>query len=95
VIPDAPQRSNPTNTSPQNKITTDGHLMAAVSEDRGEEETDSITALMENLAIQTTVTTLTRSYNMADIERAINEQATRIRIQARCILQRRRNNEGT
>jgi hypothetical protein len=95
VIPDAPRRTNLTNTSPRNINITDVDLMATVSEDRGDEETNSVTALMENLAIQTAVTTLAGSNNMADVERAINEQATRIRIQARRILQRRSNNEGT
>ncbi len=46
--------------------------MTAVSDDREDEETDSIVALMENLAIQTAGTTLAGSNNMAYVERAIS-----------------------
>jgi hypothetical protein len=84
-----------TNTTPRHSDLTGGDWVTAVSDDRGDDETDSIVALMEDLAIQTAVTTLAVSNNMTDVERAINEQAARIRIQARRILQRRNNNEDT
>jgi hypothetical protein len=46
---------------------------------------------MESLAIQTAVSALAEANDMADVERAIDEQATRTHTQARRILQRRSN----
>jgi ribosome-associated translation inhibitor RaiA len=47
---------------------------------------------MESLAIQTATGALATSNDMADVERAINDQADRIRTQARSILRRRSRN---
>jgi 1,4-dihydroxy-2-naphthoate octaprenyltransferase len=66
--------------------------MAVVSES-AEQSDDTLVSLMESLAIQTAVSALAGANNMADVERAIDEQAERIRVQARRLLQRR--NTGT
>lgn len=66
-------------------------VVTAVSEDAEDEEDNSLVSLMESLAIQTAVSALAEANDMADVERAIDEQATRIHTQARCILQCRSN----
>jgi hypothetical protein len=48
--------------------------MTAVSEDVVVED-NTLVSLMENLALQTAVSALAESNNMADVERAIDEQA--------------------
>jgi hypothetical protein len=68
--------------------------MTTVSED-AEEEDNVLVSLMESLAIQTAVGALALSNNMADIDKTIDEQANRIRTQARRLLQRRNANGGT
>jgi hypothetical protein len=54
-----------------------------------EEGDDALVSLMESLAIQTAVSALAGANDMADVEKAIEEQAERIRTQARRLLQRR------
>jgi hypothetical protein len=54
-----------------------------------EERDDALVSLMESLAIQTAVSALAGANDMADVEKAIEEQAERIRTQARRLLQRR------
>jgi hypothetical protein len=66
-------------------------VMIAVKSDTEDEEDNSLVGLMESLAIQTAVSALAEANDMADVERAIDEQATRIRAQARHILQRQSN----
>jgi hypothetical protein len=68
--------------------------MTTVSED-AEEEDNALVSLMESLAIQTAVGALALSNNMADIEKAIDEQADRIHAQARRLLQQRHANART
>jgi hypothetical protein len=50
---------------------------------REEQEDATIVALMESLAIQTATGALATSNDMADVERAINDQADRIRRRSR------------
>jgi hypothetical protein len=54
-----------------------------------EQEDDALVSLMESLAIQTATTALAEANDMADVERAIEQQAERIRVQARRLLHRR------
>ncbi len=54
-----------------------------------EEGDDALVSLMESLAIQTAVSALAGANDMADVEKAIEEQAERIRTQAQRLLQRR------
>jgi hypothetical protein len=90
--------------SPRTPVTTDYPRLSRtprVDEDfvtviphdnREENEDATIVLLMENLAIQTATGALATSNDMADVERAINDQANRIRTQARSILRRRSRN---
>jgi ribosome-associated translation inhibitor RaiA len=54
-----------------------------------EEGDDALVSLMESLTIQTAVSALAGANDMTDVEKAIEEQAERIRTQARRLLQRR------
>ena len=65
--------------------------MTTVSEDADDEEGNLLIGLMENLAIQTAVSVLAEANDMADVEKAIAEQAVHIRTQAWRILQRHNN----
>lgn len=80
------------NTRRVNNIVPDDS-MTVVSES-AEQSDDTLVSLMESLAIQTAVSALAGANNMADVERAIDEQAERIRAQARRLLQRRTTGSG-
>jgi hypothetical protein len=88
TIPQPTTHSEPA-TRREPTIRIDDHeteeWMTTVSED-AEEEDNALVSLMESLAIQTAVGALALSNNMADIEKAIDEQADRIRAQARRLL---------
>jgi hypothetical protein len=88
--------------SPRTSVTTsycrqsrrvDEDFVTVIPRDTREEHEDTtLIELMENLAIQTATGALATSNDMADVERAINDQADRIRTQAQSILRRRSRN---
>jgi hypothetical protein len=80
-------------TRHDNDISFENHV-TVVPEDvvRGD---NTLVSLMENLVIQTAVSALSEANDMADVEKAIDEQADCIRIQARRLLRRRNADRGT
>jgi hypothetical protein len=70
------------------------NLVPAVSVDNGDDDEDVLVKMFHRLAVETAVTALADANNMADVERAINAQAVRIRAHALKILQRRRDNSN-
>jgi hypothetical protein len=66
----------------------------AVSGDEEDDDDYVLVEMFDRLAVQTAITALADANNMADVERAINEQASRIREHAAKILRQRRNNNN-